>query len=81
MPTYVYRVIAAPGQQGETFEVFQSMHDEPLKCHPQTGQPVERVPVAPIIGRGKVGDADLRNAGFTKLTRTADGTYEKSGGT
>jgi hypothetical protein len=82
MPTYVYRIVRPAGtaEPEQTFEVFQSIHDPPLTQHPETGQPVERVPVAPMIGPGKVGDAQLRNAGFTKLTKTSDGTYEKSGG-
>jgi hypothetical protein len=81
MPTYVYRIVQPPGSREpeQTIEVFQSIHDAPLTRHPETGQPVERVPVAPMIGPGKVGDAQLRNAGFTKLTKTSDGTYRKSG--
>src|SRR5207245_402248 len=49
MPTYVYRVIQSAGPE-QTFEVQQSIHDPPLTHHPETGQPVERVPLAPIIG-------------------------------
>lgn len=44
MPIYVYETL--PGTQGETperFEVRQSMSDEPLVAHPETGQPVRRV--------------------------------------
>lgn len=81
MPTYVYRIIRPVGshEPEQTFEAFQSIHDPAFTHHPATGQPVERVPVAPMIGPGKVGDAQLRNAGFTKLTKTSDGTYRKSG--
>lgn len=81
MPTYVYRIIPPAGSKEpeQTFEVFQSIHDPALTTHPETGQPVERVPVAPMIGPGKVGDAQLRNAGFTKLTKASDGTYRKWG--
>lgn len=77
MPTYVYRIIR-PGKPEETFEVQQSMQEEALTKHPATGEPVERVLFAPMIGHGKVGDAQIRNAGLTKYSRTADGTYEKT---
>ncbi len=40
MPTYVYRTLEEPYFE---FEVKQSMHDEPLKVHPETGVPVRRV--------------------------------------
>jgi len=44
MPTYVYETIPEE-EAGEAirFEVKQSMTDEPLKMHPETGQPVKRV--------------------------------------
>ena len=44
MPTYVYETI--PQKDGELprrFEVKQSMYDAPLKSHPGTGEPVQRV--------------------------------------
>ena len=44
MTTYVYETI--PQKKGEAprrFEVQQSMNDEPLTKHPETGQPVRRV--------------------------------------
>lgn len=40
MPTYVYTTLEEPYFE---FEVKQSMHDEPLKVHPETGVPVRRV--------------------------------------
>lgn len=44
MPTYVYEVLKPDGAAtGERFEVAQSMKDEPLKKHPETGAPVRRV--------------------------------------
>ena len=44
MATYVYETI--PSQDGEPprrFEVWQSMKDNPLTRHPDTGEPVKRV--------------------------------------
>jgi predicted nucleic acid-binding Zn ribbon protein len=76
MPTYVYRILR-PGKPTETFEVQQSILASPLTHHPETGEPVERVICPPTIASGKLGDADIRNAGLTKYTRTSDGTYEK----
>lgn len=44
MPTYVYETIPQhEGEQSIRFEVRQSMYDAPLKSHPQTGVPVQRV--------------------------------------
>ena len=39
MTTYVYETIPdQPGQAPRQFEVRQSMHDAPLKRHPETGE-------------------------------------------
>lgn len=44
MATYVYETIPQkPGTKTKRFEVQQSMKDEPLKKHPETGEPVRRV--------------------------------------
>lgn len=86
MPRYVYQVIQPDGR-GETFEVFQSMHDPPLERHPETGAPVKRVPVAPNIStrysdastRRALSDRNLEKLGFTKYVRGEKG-YEKTAG-
>src|SRR3954466_5073242 len=44
MPIYEYR-----RADGTTFEVLQSIMDEPLTTDPETGQPVERVLHAPAV--------------------------------
>ena len=84
MPTYVYRIVRSPHDPREapeeTFEVRQSMRDAPLTRHPETGEPVERVICAPNIAAGKMGDAALGNAGFTKYKRMSDGTYQRQAG-
>jgi hypothetical protein len=82
MPFYVYRVIRDPAEDGEeeTFEIRQSINDPPLTAHPRTGEPVERVPCAPNIAAGKLGNASINSAGFTKYVKTSDGSYERQAG-
>ncbi|MCX7713949.1 MAG: hypothetical protein N2035_09875 [Chthoniobacterales bacterium] len=44
MITYLYETIPTKaGEEPERFEYRQSIHDEPLKVHPETGVPVRRV--------------------------------------
>jgi predicted nucleic acid-binding Zn ribbon protein len=44
MPTYEYETIPTKkGQKPKRFEVQQSMKDNPLTKHPETGEPVRRV--------------------------------------
>ncbi|XOV74448.1 MAG: hypothetical protein ACFHWZ_13065 [Phycisphaerales bacterium] len=50
MPVYVYQVITEDGSEGEVFEVVQSMKDKALTEHPETGEPVQRIIQAPMIG-------------------------------
>ena len=40
MPLYVYETITPDDSTGEQFEIFQSMAEEPLTKHPQTGLPM-----------------------------------------
>lgn len=84
MPTYVYAIIKKDGTEGETFEVFQKMSDAPLKKHPETGEPVKRVIVAPMISDGSkrdmLGDKNLDRLGFTKYQNAGDGKFEKKAG-
>jgi len=40
MPIYVYETVNEPFEQ---FEIKQSMKDEPLTTHPETGAPIRRV--------------------------------------
>ena len=82
MPVYVYRIVRAETAEGppETFEIRQSIHDPPLKTHPETGEPVVRVPCVPQIGRGALSNSQVGAAGFTKYVKSSDGTYEKQAG-
>lgn len=41
--TYVYETIPKKGQKPKRFEIEQSMKDDPLTKHPETGEPVQRV--------------------------------------
>lgn len=88
MPTYVYVTIQEDGSDGEAFEVVQKMSESPLKKHPETGEPVRRVPQAPIIpGPGSdahtkklLDNKNLDRLGFTKYEKAGDGHYEKKAG-
>ncbi len=42
MPTYVYETTSTE-KPVQRFEITQSMKDEPLRIHPETGEPVRRV--------------------------------------
>jgi hypothetical protein len=83
MPTYVYQVIS-DANDGEVFEVVQSMRDEPLTEHPETGEPVRRIPQTPMIGgehstareKRMTSDSNLERLGFTKYVKGGGG-YEK----
>ena len=89
MPLYLYEVVTDDDSPGEQFEVFQSMADDALTRHPQTGQPVRRVLCAPAVGgkwsdsamaRSVADDKKLDRLGFTKYVKSGDGTYEKTVG-
>ena len=44
MTTYVYETIPQkPGQKPRLFEIKQSMNDQPLAKHPESGEPIRRV--------------------------------------
>jgi predicted nucleic acid-binding Zn ribbon protein len=44
MPTYVYETIPDDSSaEPQRFEVFQSMHDDALTHHPDSGEPVRRI--------------------------------------
>lgn len=89
MPTYVYEVVTKDGAPGERFEVVQTMNEPALERHPETGQPVRRVFLPPMVG-GRWGDEamaksigddkKLERLGFTKYVKSGDGTYEKAVG-
>lgn len=85
MPTYTYQVIHEDGTEGEVFEYVQRMSDPHLTEHPETGERVVRVFVAPhIAGRSHeriqkqiASDSNLERLGFTKYVKNGSGHYEK----
>ena len=77
MPIYVYKGL----ESGEYFEVEQSIHDDPLTHHPETGEPVKRViqPVG-VIFKGSgwyVKDSQSRNSA-SKSTQKKDTSSSES---
>lgn len=53
MPTYVYETIPqVEGEQPKRFEIRQSMKDAALTQHPDSGQPIRRIPIG---GTGLMG--------------------------
>jgi len=88
MPTYVYQVITEDDSEGEVFEVVQRMSEAALTKHPETGEPVRRIPQAPVIPgnwsdhatKQKLSDKNLDRLGFTKYEKAGDGNYEKKAG-
>jgi len=53
MPKYVYEIILPDGKSGPSFEIEQKINDPVLKKHPDTGEPVRRVFLAPYIPHNK----------------------------
>lgn len=85
MPTYTYQVIHEDGTEGETFEYVQSMKEDALTLHPETGEKVVRVFQAPHVAgssheriqKQHQSDKNLDRLGFTKYVRNGKGHYEK----
>jgi predicted nucleic acid-binding Zn ribbon protein len=84
MPTYAYAVIKPDGSDGEPFEVFQRITEEPLTKHPETGEPVRRLVVAPQVqtqtDKGRFSKKNLDRLGFTRYERKGSGYYERTAG-
>lgn len=89
MPIYVYETLPREGQKPTRFEVMQRMADPTLTEHPETGEPVRRVVMAPALGmkhsasrqRDVLSDQNLARHGFTRYHRSDKGTYERTAGT
>jgi predicted nucleic acid-binding Zn ribbon protein len=89
MPTYVYEILTKKGEGTERyFEVVQSMKEPALEKHPETGEPVRRVPQAPTIagkwsdlkGKAALSNKNLERLGFTKYERKGKGYMERVAG-
>lgn len=91
MPIYVYEILDKPGGEptGATFEIVQSMKDQALTTHPETGAPVRRCITAPNIAgqwsdlkaRSNLSNKNLERLGFTKYERKGKGYMERTAGT
>jgi putative FmdB family regulatory protein len=77
MPRYDYEVCDGKGCEycGGTFEVFQSMKEEPLKECPMCDRAVRRL-FSTFGVKVPKSNADLKSLGFMKLKKTSDGSYE-----
>lgn len=88
MPMYLYEILDKAGEPtGETFEHFQSMKDDALSKHPETGAPCRRAITAPAIAgkwsdlnKSKMSNENLTRMGFTKYERKGKGHYERTAG-
>jgi hypothetical protein len=87
MPTYVYEILKKNGEPtGETFELTQSIKDEALTKHPDTGAPVRRAIVMPVLGTGMskrsaiLSNKNLERLGFTKYEKKGSGYMERVAG-
>lgn len=85
MPVYVYAVRGADGTLRDHFEVRQRMSDARLTEHPETGEPVERVPQVPNLvlrSSNTTSGVDqlVDRGGFTRYEKAGGGTYVKTGG-
>jgi predicted nucleic acid-binding Zn ribbon protein len=58
MTTYVYETVPKKGEKPRYYEIKQSMKDDPLTAHPETGEPIRRV----VLG----GYGTLSSKGSTK---------------
>jgi predicted nucleic acid-binding Zn ribbon protein len=86
MPTYVYEYLDG---NGDPFEIVQSIREQPLEKHPESGRPIRRVIQAPFIGgawsesamkKNVSDDKKLDRLGFTKYVKAGNGIYEKRAG-
>ncbi|MGB0409276.1 MAG: FmdB family zinc ribbon protein [Opitutales bacterium] len=89
MPIYLYQEIMPDGSEGDRFEVVQRMSDAPLRTHPQTGNPVRKVFVAPNLPtkytegatRSKLSNENVEKHGFTRYEKDkVSGKYHKTAG-
>lgn len=86
MPTYEYQAVDPEGGCAtcrQRFEVRQSMRDEPLRCCPDCGRPVQRVISLCSVSttpseRSMLSDRNLKEKGFTKLVNEGGGKFRKT---
>jgi predicted nucleic acid-binding Zn ribbon protein len=89
LPIYVYETLTEDGQAPSCFEVSQRMSEPELTEHPETGEPVRRIVMAPALAlkhsssrqRDVLSDGNLSRHGFTRYEKTGQGSYERTAGT
>jgi putative FmdB family regulatory protein len=78
MPFYEYEVIGDGCPYcTEGFEELQKMKDAHLRACPKCGALVRRIISRANISKDILGNANLKEKGFTKLVRKDKGVYEK----
>ena len=75
MPLYDYEHLESPCSLGQVFEINQPLAEEPLTQCPQCRGPVRKLLSAPRTLTSHT-NAELKNAGFSKLVRREKGVYE-----
>ncbi len=89
MPIYVYEVVNPDGSAGERFEIQQSMRDEALQVHPESGKKVRRVLLPPNLStrytpgetKTRLDNRNVEKAGFTKYEKDKlTGKYHRVAG-
>lgn len=87
MPTYVYDILDRKGRPtGRTVEIIQSIKADPLRKHPETGEPIRRAIVPPTLGlalsakKASLSNRNLEKLGFTKYERKGKGYMERVAG-
>lgn len=88
MPIYVYETLPDKGQEPTRFEITQRITDPELTQHPETGEPVQRIIMAPALSlkhsasreRNILSDDNLSRHGFSRYKRAGQGTYERTAG-
>lgn len=89
MPTYEYELLDDSGEPtGERFEWSQSMKDDALTKHPESGKPCRRAIVPPMVAgrwsplkeKGMLSNKNLERLGFTKYEKRGDGVMERVAG-
>ena len=89
MPVYVYETIQEDGSAGERFELVQSMRDDTLTRHPETGVRVKRILMPPNISSKhtdgqtskRLENKNLEKSGFTKYEKDKlTGQYHRVAG-
>jgi hypothetical protein len=89
MPTYVYEILDKDGNgTGQAFEHVAPMSEDALTKHPETGEPVRRVPTlfnvagnwSDMKSKSKLSNENLDRLGFTKYEKKGDGYMERTAG-